>query len=379
MSGGRRLKDKEMAHIELSIIIPTYNRFDYLRRCLESIKENTMANYEIIVVDGGSRDGTKEFLSAQSNIKTIFEGKLRGSNKATNEGFKKAQGEYVCYLNDDLVILDHALDKMIYFLKDNPKIGIGAFYFAEPKGRNALPNFRIHTVYGLPYANFGMLKTSLIREIGYLDERFVQKASDPDLSLRVWERGLVVVGNKDAKLLHFLVDDRRRKGAEEIVKKDNLLLAKKWESKVQKILLMIESNMEDYEETFWRYADESVKRDFLHYRGKIHERQGRFQKAEESYLQALEIDGAKIEILYNLASVYQHSGRIEKAVDVFSKVLQLDTDRKHQYWAGACYHLGMIYNEVKKDPSKAKKYFRRCLGWNPTHKRAKIEIQRLEV
>lgn len=401
-----------ISSIKLSIVIPTYNRLDYLKKCLKSIEENANVSYEVIVVDGGSTDGTKEFLLAQpNNIKPIFDEKLEGCVRALNKGLRTVQGEYVCWLNDDMMVIENALTRMIDFLEDerHKKVGMGAFYYTVmDEGGKCSYDFIINSVAGIPYADCGMLKTSLMKELGYFDESFTKYSFDPDFSVRVWEKGLAVAGCKEAKLIHYQVWDETRSlfpsaGENSIGSKDGQVFWKKWENKLKDIRALIKDN-------FWSYLTEdqrckfffdegvelerkkrfeeaeklyiealffSEKIEILYRLGSMYQQQKRFKEAERMYLKILEVDDSRIEVLYNLGSMYQQSNETNKAIRIFNRVLHLETDRKDQYWAGACYHLGCIYKE-KYDLSRAKKYFEDCLIWNPEHKAAMEEKSKIE-
>ena len=87
--------------IKFSIIIPTLNSLSFLRKCLKSIFIQTYKNYEIIVVDGGSDDGTVEFLkSFGDKIKWISE-KDKGQADAINKGIKLSSGNWITWQNCD--------------------------------------------------------------------------------------------------------------------------------------------------------------------------------------------------------------------------------------------------------------------------------------
>jgi glycosyltransferase involved in cell wall biosynthesis len=84
--------------------------------------------YEIVIVDGGSTDGTMEWCAQQSDIKFIEHGKLLGAVKAFNDGAKAARGKYVVLANDDIIFNDESLLSAYAFMEDNPTVGIGCFY-----------------------------------------------------------------------------------------------------------------------------------------------------------------------------------------------------------------------------------------------------------
>jgi glycosyltransferase involved in cell wall biosynthesis len=351
-------------------VIPTYNRIEYLKRCLRSIKENTRVEHEVIVVDGGSNDGTREFLESQVNVRPVLEGRPGGVVRAFNKGFGEAEGEYICWLNDDVVLEGCALDKMVDFLEDETQsmVGIGAFYFKTPGDPKASS---IQSVFGLPYANFGMMRTSLLRELGYWDECFVRGGGDPDLSLRVWEWGMVVAGCKGAHLVHLCVKDEMRSANSGVLMRDDGVLEEKWSERVKATIRWAGSNRE----IFWRYLDRAGRVEFLFWCGKVYEEDGRLDWAERCYLEALDIDPARIDILYNLGSVYQRAGQMNKARDMFKEVLRLGAVVGGcRFLGGAYYHLGIIYKEYG-DFSRARQYLKMCLEVIPDHKAARRELE----
>lgn len=94
----------------LSIIIPTYNEEEYLPVLLDSIKEQSFTDYEVIVADAGSTDKTREI--AESYGCTVVEGGLPGVGR--NNGAKVAKGEYLLFLDSDLKLTDDYLRNVIY-------------------------------------------------------------------------------------------------------------------------------------------------------------------------------------------------------------------------------------------------------------------------
>jgi len=85
----------------LSIIIPCLNQIDLLKDCLKSISRQSFKSYEIIVVDGASKDGTNEFLNTiSSTIKFISEPDS-GIYDAMNKGIKMARGEWLYFMGVD--------------------------------------------------------------------------------------------------------------------------------------------------------------------------------------------------------------------------------------------------------------------------------------
>ncbi len=98
---------KPDGRIEVSIIIPVYNKVEFTMQCLHMLYKNTPAelNFEVIVVDNASTDGTKQYLEFAKkvfdNLSVITNHENIGFAKANNLGVKNAKGEYVIFLNND--------------------------------------------------------------------------------------------------------------------------------------------------------------------------------------------------------------------------------------------------------------------------------------
>ena len=100
--------------MKVSVIIVNYNTLHVLRPCLESIIEQTAGiDYEIIVVDNGSTDGSIEALSGDNRVILIPTGENLGFGRANNKGVEQAKGDYIFFLNSDTLLKNNAI-KMLY-------------------------------------------------------------------------------------------------------------------------------------------------------------------------------------------------------------------------------------------------------------------------
>ncbi|MEH7087275.1 glycosyltransferase family 2 protein, partial [Neobacillus drentensis] len=106
-----------------SIIIPTYNGLHHLQPCIASIRKYTNVPYEIIVVDNASRDGTSEFCRREK-ITFISMPVNVGFPKACNEGLRVAQGDYLMFLNNDVIVSHYWLSNMTNALQQLDHVGI---------------------------------------------------------------------------------------------------------------------------------------------------------------------------------------------------------------------------------------------------------------
>ncbi|MCK4641667.1 MAG: glycosyltransferase [Candidatus Marinimicrobia bacterium] len=108
----------------ISVIIPTYNRGDELKRAIKSVLSQTYKNYELIVVDDGSTDNTSRILSRFTD-KIRFYSKLHGGvSSARNFGLEKSEGTWVAFLDSDDYWLPEKLDRQMQYIREHPDIMI---------------------------------------------------------------------------------------------------------------------------------------------------------------------------------------------------------------------------------------------------------------
>ena len=112
----------------VSIVIPVCNLLGFTRLCIDYIRRNTTAPYELVIVDNNSIDGTREYFEALSkdvDLRYIKNDANLGSIVAINQGIKAAKYEYICQMHNDVVIFENGwLDKIVSIMEDDPQIGI---------------------------------------------------------------------------------------------------------------------------------------------------------------------------------------------------------------------------------------------------------------
>ncbi|CAN4278633.1 glycosyltransferase [Pseudoxanthomonas sp. LjRoot125] len=113
------------ARIEVSVIIPTYNRRDLLPRALDSVLAQTLAVDEIIVIDDGSTDGTDDMLRARygDRVRYVWQPNA-GVSAARNHGLQLAQGRYLALLDSDDLWLPAKTGLQVAFLDAHPDFGM---------------------------------------------------------------------------------------------------------------------------------------------------------------------------------------------------------------------------------------------------------------
>jgi glycosyltransferase involved in cell wall biosynthesis len=181
----------------VSVIIPTYNRADVLTEAVDSVLNQTWKDLEIIVVDDGSTDRTREVLSRYGERVIYFHKENGGPSSARNLGIEKARGRYVAFLDSDDVWELEKLRIQMEFMEEHPDIKLVCtdsrlMGFGESRERK-LRRDLMGNLFSLLFSNsFVRTSTVLIaracfHEVGYFAEKY-RSVEDYDLWLRVARR-----------------------------------------------------------------------------------------------------------------------------------------------------------------------------------------------
>jgi glycosyltransferase involved in cell wall biosynthesis len=109
----------------VSVILPTYNREKYLQRSIGSVLSQTYSNWELIIWDDGSTDGTKEIVRSYNNPKIrYFFDKNRGANFARNSAIQNSDGKYIAFLDSDDEWVKEKLSEQAEVMKTFPEIDV---------------------------------------------------------------------------------------------------------------------------------------------------------------------------------------------------------------------------------------------------------------
>jgi glycosyltransferase involved in cell wall biosynthesis len=188
-----------MKNLFFSIIIPTYNRKDFLKIAVSSVLYQTFSDFELIVVDDGSADSTSKLMCSFKDKRIIYlKGTHHGVSWARNQGLKKAKGEFICFLDSDDRFRMHKLEITYEYIKKYPQYKI--FHTEEIWYRNGklLPQKAYHKKpSGFVFENAvklccisistAAIKKEIFDEVGLFDEN-LPACEDYDFWLRVTSR-----------------------------------------------------------------------------------------------------------------------------------------------------------------------------------------------
>ena len=187
-------------HPTVSVIIPTFNRKTLVREAIASVRSQTYTDYEVIVVDDGSSDGTVAYLGSLNLPVQILEQQNSGVASARNLGIKASLGRLIAFLDSDDLWLPDKLQTQVTYLQTHPEMGLvycdeyitdggkdsgkTRFSINPPRHKLSLPAFvdlaPIHT-------SAVMIRKSVLDEIGPFNE-VLEIHEDSDLWNRVSEK-----------------------------------------------------------------------------------------------------------------------------------------------------------------------------------------------
>jgi len=234
-----------------TILILTYNDWEYTKKCIDSIKKKTLAPYKILVIDNGSTDRTVEELRKDRSIFHIENSCNLGFSKAFNLGMSLIDTPYFVITNNDVIVTKNWLSAMIYHINEDPELmllGPRSNAVSGPQEIKAVP---YRTEQGLdgyaemlkrsevePVTYFHrivffctLFKKEALEKIGFLDEIFgMGNFEDDDYCLRVRAKKLkTAYCNK--VFIHHYGSTSFKKNPEEfraLLEKNKKLFMRKW-------------------------------------------------------------------------------------------------------------------------------------------------------
>jgi GT2 family glycosyltransferase len=209
----------------VAVVIPNWNGEEHLPACLEALEAQTFRDFETIVADNGSTDGSLELLRRRPDVKLVELGANRGFAGACNAGIEAASGDYVVLLNNDTRAQPDWLEHLVAAMDAAPSYAWGSsrlVRFDDPdvidsaghsysiwvgaahnigEGDPASSYVQPRRVFGATAAA-SIYRRSLLDDIGSLDDEFFFIHEDTDLDVRANAAGYSCLYIPDAVVLH---------------------------------------------------------------------------------------------------------------------------------------------------------------------------------
>ncbi|MDU0356380.1 glycosyltransferase family 2 protein [Paraglaciecola aquimarina] len=224
--------------MDISVVILSFNSAKFIEKCLSSLTSSlkqSERDFEIFVVDNGSKDGTLEILS---RIEGELEGRLTsillshntGTTYSRNQALKQAKGKYILVLDSDAYMNEPALTGLSQYLDEHPNCGMAVPRVTYGSGNYQLSCDTFPTLWkkfqrflflknmeeqesdlskatvpvNVDYAISAcwMLKRETLEKVGLLDEKIFYSPEDVDYCLRVWEAGYVITYVPSVSVIH---------------------------------------------------------------------------------------------------------------------------------------------------------------------------------
>jgi len=214
----------------VSIVICTYNRGDYLAKCLDSLKRQNYPYLEIIAVNGPSNDNTDEILKIHSNVIRINQEKLNGLSAARNLGIKAAHGEIIAFIDDDAIADEKWISSLIEGYTDDTIGGVGGPVFDKTGNwlqfRNGYisklgnPSFNNESdlnyndpmgkLFNYIMGTNASFRVDVLYKIGLFDDNIRYYLDETDVCVRVIKSGYKIKQIDNAIVFHEMAEGHNR-------------------------------------------------------------------------------------------------------------------------------------------------------------------------
>jgi GT2 family glycosyltransferase/radical SAM superfamily enzyme YgiQ (UPF0313 family)/tetratricopeptide (TPR) repeat protein len=236
-----------------SIIIPVFNKIELTRQCLTTLASlTTMPEYEVIIVDNNSTDGTAEFLAALGgDVQVIRNAENYGFAVACNQGAKAARGEFLLFLNNDTIPTEGWLNALVDEVERHPDVAVVGSKLLYEDGTIQHAGVAFSRIVLLPYHIYRqfpadspmvnrrrefqcvtgacmLVRRDVFDQVGGFDEGFKNGFEDVDLCLKIREQGRHIIYRPDSVVYHLESQTPGRKANE---KENARRLLERWAPK----------------------------------------------------------------------------------------------------------------------------------------------------
>ncbi len=357
----------------VSIIMLTFNALEYTKKCIRSIQKQTKYPHEIIIVDNGSKDGTRKYLrELEKNFKNIhikLNKKNKGFSGGNNIGAKLAKGKYVCFLNNDVLVSDGWLESMVNALEADEKIGMVGPLTNSISGLQMVTNisykdeagfYKYAAVVRAQYAGkitprrriagFAfIMRKKIYTQLGGFDESFgIGNYEDDDLCLRVRQKGYAIMVDEGTFIHHFGSQTFKANGIDigQSLDEKGKVFKEKWPDVDYEELLEMKNPLSKLHVQRIKVAAEKIKNGFV-------------EEASEIFLSVLAEHPLHSEALLGMATCLIQLKDYNRVGIYINKLLREEPNNAH------ALNLAGLAFAGKGDIEAAKSSFSRAIEKNP--------------
>ncbi|MCY7385968.1 MAG: glycosyltransferase [Microcoleus sp. CAN_BIN18] len=219
----------------VSVIIPAYNSDSYISRAVESVFEQTYKNWEIIVIDDGSTDNTRQVLEPYGDVIQYVYQENQGAAMARNRACELAKGEFLAFLDADDFFLPEKLAKQIACFEADPSLGMvqNGWLMVDETGKDIYPvlpwkyaprlDLEAFVLYKYVRPSAMMLRREWWEILGGFDHRF-PPTEDLDFALRLSLKGCKCVWLKEILTCYRQHDSNLMSGGAKVMKSMELVM-----------------------------------------------------------------------------------------------------------------------------------------------------------
>jgi hypothetical protein len=209
---------------KVRVIIPNYNGLDFLTECIKSLKKQTCDCFDILVVDNGSDDGSRQWLK-KNKIPSLFLTRNRGFAGGVNAGIRISNTKYIILLNNDTIVFEDFVENLLKRIETSDRIFAVNPMMIQAHRRELIDDAGDgYSIMGWAYqrgtgektdcyekaefifsacAGASIYRTDLVKKFGLFDEMHFAYLEDIDLSYRARLAGCIIIYEPKAKVYHL--------------------------------------------------------------------------------------------------------------------------------------------------------------------------------
>jgi len=180
--------------MKASVVIVVKNEARYISGCLESLHNQTFQQFEIIIIDNGSSDGTGQIITSlhYKNINYYYEPDSVGIAELRNRGIHRASGEYIFFTDGDCTPHTHWIEEGVNILAAQEHVGVEGMTYYEHRQKITVSDgvTSQFTAGGYPTCNVAYTR-EILEKAGFFDPHFTCGHEDRDLAFRVLPHGSI--------------------------------------------------------------------------------------------------------------------------------------------------------------------------------------------